>query len=62
MKMGEPLANGEWPLARAIRSGKVVMDAIVEIVRPSGERRRICVNSAPVRDPQGNVDAGVAIF
>ena len=59
---GSPLANGEWPLARAIRSGKVVMDAIVEIVRPSGERRRICVNSAPVRDPQGNVDAGVAIF
>ena len=59
---GTPLATGEWPLARAITSGKVVMDAIVEIERPSGERRRICVNSAPVRDPQGNVDAGVAIF
>ena len=38
------------------------MDAIVEIERPNGERRRICVTSAPVRDAQGRVGAGVAIF
>jgi PAS domain S-box-containing protein len=59
---GSPLTEGEWPLARSITSGNVVMDAIIEIERPSGERRRICVNSAPVRDPQGKVDAAVAIF
>jgi PAS domain S-box-containing protein len=59
---GSPLPESEWPLARSISSGNVVMDAIIEIERPSGERRRICVNSAPVRDPQGKVDAAVAIF
>jgi PAS domain S-box-containing protein len=59
---GSPLSQEEWPLARAINTGKVVMDAVIEIERPSGERRRICVNSAPVRDAQGRVDAGVAIF
>jgi len=59
---GSPLSESDWPLARAITSGKVVMDAIIEIERNDGERRRICVNSAPVRDAQGKVDAGVAIF
>ena len=59
---GSPLSQGEWPLARAIAGEKVVMDAIMEIERPTGERRRICVNSAPVRDAQGKVDAAVAIF
>jgi PAS domain S-box-containing protein len=59
---GMPLSQDDWPLARAIAGGTVVMDAIIEIERPTGERRRICVNSAPVRDAQGNVDAGVAIF
>jgi signal transduction histidine kinase/CHASE3 domain sensor protein len=59
---GTPLEVGDWPLARAISGGKVVIDEIIEIVRPSGERRRICINSAPVLDAEGNVDAGVAIF
>jgi PAS domain S-box-containing protein len=59
---GSPLTQGEWPLARAIAGGKVVMDAILEIERPTGERRRVCVNSAPIRDAQGKVDAAVAIF
>ena len=59
---GSALSMGEWPLARSITSGNVVMDAIVEIERPNGERRRICITSAPVRDAQGTVDAGVAIF
>ncbi|MBK5188112.1 MAG: PAS domain-containing protein, partial [Gemmatimonadaceae bacterium] len=59
---GAPLGPTEWPLARAIDGGKAVINEIIEIVRPSGERRRICVNSAPVRDAQGEIDAGVAIF
>jgi signal transduction histidine kinase/CHASE3 domain sensor protein len=59
---GTPLEVGDWPLARAISGGKVVIDEIIEIVRPSGERRRICINSAPVLDAEGNIDAGVAIF
>ena len=59
---GTPLVTADWPLARAISGGQVVINEIIEIERPDGARRRICINSAPVRDPQGNVDAGVAIF
>ena len=59
---GRPLQQNDWPLARAIRSGDVVMNEIIEIERSNGERRRICMNCAPVRDAEGNVDAGVAIF
>ncbi|HEY8795430.1 MAG TPA: ATP-binding protein [Gemmatimonadaceae bacterium] len=59
---GSPLAHGDWPLARAIEGGQPVIDEIIEIERPNGERRRICMNSAPVRDAEGRVEAGVAIF
>jgi signal transduction histidine kinase len=59
---GSPLAQEEWPLTRAINGGQPVINEIIEIERVSGERRRICINSAPVRDAQGKVDAGVAIF
>jgi PAS domain S-box-containing protein len=59
---GNPLAAGEWPMDRAIFGGQVIIGEMIEIERQNGERRRICVNSAPVRDPQGNVDAGVTIF
>ncbi|MEP7065885.1 MAG: ATP-binding protein [Gemmatimonadota bacterium] len=59
---GRPLEPEESPLARAIGGGKVVINEMLQVERPNGERRHICVNSAPVRDAQGNVDAGVAIF
>jgi len=59
---GTPLGAGEWPMERAIFGGQVIIGEMIEIERHNGERRRICVNSAPVRDPQGNVDAGVTIF
>jgi PAS domain S-box-containing protein len=59
---GSQLSQADWPLARAIAGGKVVINEEIVIERPNGERRRICINSAPVRDVQGNVDAGVAIF
>jgi PAS domain S-box-containing protein len=59
---GTPIAPAEWPLARAIGDGQVVINEVIEIERPNGQRRRVCITCAPVRDPQGHVDAGVAIF
>ena len=50
---GRPLTTDEWPMQRAIASGAVIIGETIEIERPDGARRRICVNSAPVRDPQG---------
>ena len=59
---GHPLTAGEWPMERAIAEGQVIIGEAIEIERPDGARRRICVNSAPVRDPQGRVAAVVMIF
>ena len=59
---GHLLTAGEWPMERAIAGGEVIIGEAIEIERPDGARRRICVNSTPVRDPQGRVDAGVMIF
>jgi len=59
---GRPLTAGEWPMERVIAGGEVIIGEAIEIERPDGTRRRICVNSASVRDPQGHVDAGVTIF
>jgi signal transduction histidine kinase len=59
---GTPMELADWPLARAISGGDFAINEIIEIERPNGERRRLCMNSSPVRDAQGRVDAGVAIF
>ncbi len=59
---GRPLTAAEWPMERAVASGEIIIGEAIEIERPDGVRRRICVNSAPVRDAQGRIDAGVTIF
>jgi len=59
---GRPYENDEWPLARAIRDGEVVMGEIIGIERRDGTRRIISVNAAPVRDASGRTEAAVAIF
>jgi PAS domain S-box-containing protein len=58
---GRPLTAGEWPMERAIAGSQVIIGEVIEIERPDGARRRICVNSTSVRDPQGRVNAGVTI-
>jgi signal transduction histidine kinase/CHASE3 domain sensor protein len=59
---GAALGPNDWPLARAIQGGEVSINEIIEIEQPDGSRRRICINSSPVLDPLGRVDAAVAIF
>lgn len=52
----------EWPLARAVHAGEVVTGEEIDYLREDGRRGTVSVNAAPVRDPQGAVVAGVAIF
>jgi PAS domain S-box-containing protein len=52
----------EWPLVRSLRSGEVIADEEIEIWRCDGSRIFIEVNSAPIRDSQGQIVAAVAIF
>lgn len=52
----------EWPVARSILTGEVVVNE--EIIFPVGsdETRIMAVNSAPVRDTSGKIIAGVIVI
>jgi signal transduction histidine kinase len=53
--------NEEWPLARALMKGEVVLDELIEIQWPDGSRRFVSVSAAPVRDAHGNIVNGVVM-
>ncbi len=54
--------SGEWALERSIARGEVVTNEELEITRGDGARSSLLVSSAPVRDRQGFIVAGVAVF
>ncbi len=59
---GRPLAPQEWPLERSLREGAVIRGEELQIVRGDGSHAFIRVNSAPVRDEQGQTVAGVVTY
>ncbi len=58
---GRPYAPHEWPLARSIRAGEVVLDEDIEFGRPDGTRVTVRVRSAPIREAD-RIVAAVAVF
>ncbi len=58
---GHLLQSEEWPLARALRHGEVVVEEELVLARLDGERARVRVSASPVRDHEGRIIAGVAI-
>jgi two-component system, cell cycle sensor histidine kinase and response regulator CckA len=59
---GTPFRGDALPLSRAILHGETVRDVDVVIQRDDGEKRRVLMHAAPVRDAEGRVVAGVAVF
>jgi PAS domain S-box-containing protein len=59
---GRKIAPHEWPLARAMRQGEIVRNEVIRVVRADGSAIDVAVNSAPVRDGDGRIIAGVVIF
>jgi PAS domain S-box-containing protein len=59
---GRQLEPGEWPLARSITTGEVVINEEVDIERSDGSRATVMLNSAPIVDEQGRIVAGVVVF
>ena len=59
---GRAIAPDEWPLSRALHRGETVRNEIIRIDRADGTSLEIASNAAPVRDGNGRVIAGVAIF
>ncbi len=59
---GRVVQPQEWPLSRALR-GETVWNEVIEIERArTGQRLEISINAAPVRDAEGRITAGVAMF
>ncbi|WP_240540115.1 PAS domain S-box protein [Salinarimonas soli] len=59
---GHELAPDEWPLARSITKGEVVINEEVDFLRGDGTRGTLLLNSAPIHDEEGRITAGVVAF
>jgi PAS domain S-box-containing protein len=59
---GRPYELREWPLARAILYGEQTVDEEIAFQRGDGSRGIMRASAAPVRGPDGSIQAGVAIF
>ncbi|MCP3104759.1 PAS domain S-box protein [Myxococcus sp. K15C18031901] len=57
---GQPYAPAEWPLTRTLRSGEVVQNEEVLLRHEDGRTLTVLVSSAPIRDRDGDIIAGVA--
>lgn len=59
---GTEIGPHEWPLARAIELGQVSSGEQVVVTRGDGSTGILRMNAAPIRDREGAITAGVAIF
>ena len=54
-----PYTPAEWPMTRSIKYGKSVVGEVIKFRRDDGTWCYVSCNSAPVRDPDGIIIAGV---
>jgi PAS domain S-box-containing protein len=59
---GRPYLQAEWPLARAIANGELVLGEEIRILRGDGTDGWISANAAPLRDLSGDIIGGVVVF
>ena len=59
---GSPYPSEQLPLSRAVLQGETVQNEEVIVRDVEGTDHWITVNAAPIRDAEGRVSAGIAIF
>ncbi|WP_413164326.1 PAS domain S-box protein [Capilliphycus salinus ALCB114379] len=59
---GQPYRSDEYPLMRSLHTGEAIIGEEISILRSDGNCIFINVNSAPIRDQQGEIVAAVAVF
>lgn len=59
---GSKYTAHEWPLTRAMKNGEVIKNEEIKILRGDGTFGYILTSSAPIRDTQGKIIAGVSTF
>ncbi|WP_256571481.1 PAS domain S-box protein [Myxococcus guangdongensis] len=57
---GRPYAADAWPLSRSLRTGEVVQGEEAMLRHEDGRSMTVLVSSAPIRDREGDIIAGVA--
>ena len=58
---GREIRDEEWPIARALSKGEIIKDEEF-IVRTEAGNHVIRITASPIRDREGHITAGVAIF
>jgi PAS domain S-box-containing protein len=59
---GSPIRTEEWPLSRSMTNGEIVKQEEVECEQVNGTRITLSISSVPIRDRNGEITMGVAIF
>jgi PAS domain S-box-containing protein len=58
---GRRIEGQEWPLARSLEKGEIVVNEDADVLRGDGTMGIIRLNSAPVKNSRGEIMAGVVI-
>jgi len=56
---GRPYKSQQWPLARSITTGEIVLGEEITIIRAGGTRRTVSVSAAPLYDTKQQIVAGM---
>lgn len=59
---GTPIKSEEWPGAKAVLKGEVVIDEVLEIVHLSGQKIPCSFNAGPIRSEDGKITGAVVLF
>jgi diguanylate cyclase (GGDEF)-like protein/PAS domain S-box-containing protein len=58
---GAELQQNDWPLARAVLNGEVVLGQMIDILTKTGRRKTIINSAVPIFDTEGSVNGGVSV-
>jgi PAS domain S-box-containing protein len=59
---GSPVPVEQYPIVRALQRGETVIGEELQVDRGDGSRAIVSVNAAPICNPSGSIDSGVAAF
>ncbi len=59
---GSPYRLEDWPIIRALTTGETITNEEIDYLRGDGTQGIMYVSAAPVRNREGQIIAGVAIF
>jgi PAS domain S-box-containing protein len=59
---GRRYRRRDWPMARSLMQGQVVVDEDIEVFRPDGAHLVLRVSSAPLAAANGRIEAAVTVF